>query len=84
MRMAFKSSFKTKTLSEDIAETKRMKNSTEIVANNCLGIKFKKLNTLPMATKYRFGDSSIPHFIAFAAVNWIDVFSREFYKEIIS
>lgn len=36
-----------------------------------------------MATKYRFGDSSIPHFITFAVVNWIDVFSRECYKEII-
>ncbi|TCO18260.1 hypothetical protein EV200_11266, partial [Pedobacter psychrotolerans] len=36
-----------------------------------------------MATKYRFGDSSIPHFITLAVVNWIDVFSRECYKEII-
>ena len=36
-----------------------------------------------MATKYRFGDSSIPHFIIFAVVNWIDVFSRECYEEII-
>jgi putative transposase len=36
-----------------------------------------------MATKYRFGDSSIPHFVTFAVVNWIDVFSRECYKEIV-
>lgn len=36
-----------------------------------------------MATKYRFGDSSVPHFITFAVVNWIDVFSRECYKEIV-
>jgi len=36
-----------------------------------------------MATRYRFGDSSIPHFITFSVVNWIDIFSRECYKEII-
>ena len=36
-----------------------------------------------MATRYKFKDSSIPHFITFAVVNWIDVFSRECYKEII-
>ncbi len=36
-----------------------------------------------MATRYRFGDSSIPHFITFATVNWIDVFSRECYNEIV-
>ena len=36
-----------------------------------------------MATKYRFGDSSVPHFITFAVVNWIDVFSRECYKGIV-
>ncbi|WP_293303066.1 transposase [Pedobacter sp. UBA4863] len=35
-----------------------------------------------MATRYRFGDSSLPHFITFAVVNWIDVFTRESYKEI--
>ncbi|RYG03120.1 MAG: transposase [Chitinophagaceae bacterium] len=37
-----------------------------------------------MATRYKFGDSSMPHFITFAVVNWIDVFSRECYKEIIA
>ena len=36
-----------------------------------------------MATRYRFGDSSVPHFITFGVVNWIDVFSRECYKEIV-
>ena len=36
-----------------------------------------------MATKYRFGDGGVPHFITFAVVNWIDFFSRECYKEII-
>lgn len=36
-----------------------------------------------MATRYRFGDNSLPHFITFAVVNWIDVFSRECYREIV-
>ncbi|MDQ8005307.1 MAG: transposase [Pedobacter sp.] len=36
-----------------------------------------------MATRYRFGDNSLPHFITFAVVNWIDVFNRECYKEIV-
>ena len=36
-----------------------------------------------MATRYRFGDNENPHFVTFATVNWIDVFSRERYKEIV-
>jgi REP element-mobilizing transposase RayT len=36
-----------------------------------------------MATRYRFGDNSKPHFITFAVVNWIDVFTRESYKQIL-
>ncbi|MDF3077406.1 MAG: transposase [Sphingobacteriaceae bacterium] len=36
-----------------------------------------------MATRYRFSDNNSPHFITFAVVNWIDVFSRECYKEIL-
>jgi REP element-mobilizing transposase RayT len=36
-----------------------------------------------MATRYRFGDSERPHFITFSVVDWIDVFSREYYKEIL-
>jgi putative transposase len=36
-----------------------------------------------MATRYRFGDNEKPHFITFSVINWIDVFSREAYKEII-
>src|SRR5690606_11027501 len=36
-----------------------------------------------MATRYRFGDSTIPHFITFSVINCIDVFSRECYKEIV-
>jgi len=26
-----------------------------------------------MATRYRFGDNSLPHFITFEVLNWIDV-----------
>jgi putative transposase len=36
-----------------------------------------------MATRYRFGDSEIAHFITFAVVNWIDALSRPLYKDII-
>ncbi|MBC7912698.1 MAG: transposase [Pyrinomonadaceae bacterium] len=36
-----------------------------------------------MATRYRFGDNTKPHFITFSVVNWIDVFTRESYKEIL-
>jgi len=36
-----------------------------------------------MATRYRFGDNAKPHFITFAVINWIDVFSRESYKEVL-
>lgn len=35
-----------------------------------------------MSTKYKISDSSIPHFVTFSVVGWIDVFSREQYKEI--
>lgn len=38
---------------------------------------------LSMATRYRFGDNTLPHFITFGVVNWIDAFSRECYKEIV-
>jgi len=37
-----------------------------------------------MATRYRFGDSERPHFITFPVIEWIDVFSRECYKEILA
>jgi hypothetical protein len=30
-----------------------------------------------MATRYRFGDNTKPHFITFSVVNWINVFTRE-------
>lgn len=36
-----------------------------------------------MATRYRFGDNENAHFVTFAVVYWIDVFSRETYKEIL-
>jgi len=36
-----------------------------------------------MATRYRFGDSERSHFITFSVIEWIDVFSRECYKEIL-
>lgn len=36
-----------------------------------------------MSSKYKVGDDTIPHFITFSVVGWVDVFSREQYKEIM-
>jgi putative transposase len=36
-----------------------------------------------MSRKYKFGNSSKQYFISFAVVNWIDVFIRNEYKEIL-
>ena len=37
--------------------------------------------SLAMSSKYKVSDSSIPHFVTFSVVGWIDVFTREQYKE---
>lgn len=37
-----------------------------------------------MSTKYRFSENNIPHFVTLTLVEWIDLFSREKYKEIIT
>lgn len=34
-----------------------------------------------MSNKYKVGEDAIPHFVTFSVVGWIDVFSREQYKE---
>ena len=36
-----------------------------------------------MSSKYKVADSTIPHFVTFSVVGWIDAFSREHYKEIM-
>ncbi|HAN65022.1 MAG TPA: transposase [Chitinophagaceae bacterium] len=36
-----------------------------------------------MSNKYKIGDHAIPHFISFSVVGWIDVFTRDYYKEIV-
>jgi len=36
-----------------------------------------------MSRKYKFHDNDKLYFISFAVVNWIDVFIRDEYKEII-
>jgi putative transposase len=36
-----------------------------------------------MATRYHFGDNEKPHFITFSVINWIDVFTRESYTQIL-
>ena len=35
-----------------------------------------------MSSKYKVGEDAIAHFVTFTVVGWIDVFSRETYKEI--
>ena len=35
-----------------------------------------------MSGKYKVGDDELPHFVTFSVVGWIDVFSRELYKQI--
>jgi REP element-mobilizing transposase RayT len=35
-----------------------------------------------MSSKYKVGEDAIAHFVTFSTVGWIDVFSRECYKEI--
>lgn len=35
-----------------------------------------------MSSKYKVGADFIPHFVTFTVVGWIDVFSREQYKEL--
>lgn len=34
-----------------------------------------------MSSKYKVGEDAMPHFVTFTVVGWIDVFSREVYKE---
>jgi len=36
-----------------------------------------------MSSKYKPGDNALPHFVTFTVVGWVDVFSRDRYKEII-
>lgn len=35
-----------------------------------------------MSSKYKVGEDALPHFVTFSVVGWVDVFSRESYKEI--
>ena len=37
-----------------------------------------------MSSKYKPGEDAIAHFVTFSVVGWIDVFSREHYKEIFT
>lgn len=36
-----------------------------------------------MSSKYKVGDDTIPHFVTFTVIGWVDVFTREQYKEIM-
>ena len=35
-----------------------------------------------MSSKYKVGEDAYPHFVTFTVVGWIDVFSRDCYKDI--
>ena len=35
-----------------------------------------------MSGKYKVGENAIPHFVTFTVVGWVDIFSREQYKEL--
>jgi REP element-mobilizing transposase RayT len=35
-----------------------------------------------MSSKYRVGEDATPHFVTFSVVGWVDVFSRQCYKEL--
>ncbi len=37
-----------------------------------------------MSSKYKVGEDAIAHFVTFSVIGWIDVFSREYYKEIFT
>ncbi|MDZ7720426.1 MAG: transposase [Balneolaceae bacterium] len=37
-----------------------------------------------MSRKYKFYDSKKPHFVSFAIVNWIDLFTRKDYVDIVT
>jgi putative transposase len=37
-----------------------------------------------MSSKYKISDDATPHFITFTVVGWIDVFTRDLYKDIIT
>ena len=36
-----------------------------------------------MSTKYKFRNQELPHFVSFAVVGWIDVFTRNVYRDIL-
>ena len=36
-----------------------------------------------MSVKYKTGDDAIAHFITFATVDWVDVFTRNLYRDIV-
>jgi REP element-mobilizing transposase RayT len=36
-----------------------------------------------MSRKYKLADQQAPYFVSFATVNWVDVFTRNSYREIL-
>lgn len=48
-----------------------------------LFIIFNVAKPIHMSSKYKVGENELPHFVTFSVVGWVDVFSREYYKEIV-
>ncbi len=44
---------------------------------------FRTTTSIQMSSKYKPGDDAIPHFLTFSVVGWIDVLTKEGYKEVI-
>jgi hypothetical protein len=36
-----------------------------------------------MSSKYQIGDERYAHFVTFTVVNWIDLFTRDVYRDIL-
>src|SRR5215216_935691 len=52
-----------------------------MLSNHC---SFIKLNQSPVSRKYKFLNKEGLYFVSFATVNWIDVFTRPVYNEVIT
>ena len=72
----------------DTATTGELKNIDTLMANEAwlsvmASCACNKLLSLKMSTKYTFSDSNLLHFVTFSVVDWIDVFTRVIYKDIL-
>jgi len=43
----------------------------------------KKRNQEYMSRKYKIRDQNYPHFVSFSVVHWIDLFTRDLYRQVV-